>query len=130
MCWRLRWFTQSRSMIFELRTRFSLRTWIFQITSASQCFFFSQKTCFFLWSLSRGSSRTPERSKVKLFVRIDKSFQPLSFVAKNSTLHLAVVLHPSLHCWINYTFGNLKKYLSTAVLETLVDMQQCYLRFC
>ena len=72
----------------------------------------------------RGGSRTPGMSKVELFVTRDDDFQLLSFVTKSSTLYLAGVLDPSLDCYINYVFDDLRNkhpqlFQKPAVLKIL-----------
>ena len=45
---------------------------------------------------SRGVSRTPETSKMELFVTLVNSFQPLTDATKNSILAVVRVLDPPL----------------------------------
>ena len=51
-----------------------------------------------LFNECRAGSMAPTTSKMKLFMTITNSLQPLIFVIKSSILDIAVVLDPSLAC--------------------------------
>ena len=69
--------------------------------------------------ISKGGSRTAATSKVELFVMIVNGFQPLSIIAKSSTLDVAAVLDLSLISMVLYDIC-LKKYANKRCYVLLI----------